>query len=94
MHVILPQGSFKLNWDNWILLLVLYNAIAVPFEFGFSYKVATTPEDETFILFVWDVLVSAPPCSVKREPIDPIRRLRQVDLCFITDIVLNFAGTK
>jgi len=70
MRIILPNGPRKQSWDNWILLLVLYNAVAIPFEFGFGYEVAKTPAGgSTFGLFLFDVLV---------------------DLCFITDLIINF----
>ena len=35
--VVLPEeGSWKLNWDMWVLLLVVYSAIIVPFRISFS----------------------------------------------------------
>ena len=37
MRIILPNSRFRVVWDWWIVLLVLYSSIAIPIEFGYTY---------------------------------------------------------
>ena len=50
MCILLPASKFRSFWESWILSLVLYNAIGVPFEFGFGYRAPLW-------LFIFDVVV-------------------------------------
>ena len=50
MRILLPASKFRSFWESWILSLVLYNAIGVPFEFGFGYRAPLW-------LFIFDVVV-------------------------------------
>jgi len=49
-RILLPNARFKSTWDTWILLLVLYNSLSIPIEFGFE-------TEQVYGLKVWDALV-------------------------------------
>ena len=50
MRLIVPDEPVKERWDWFVILLVLYNAVEVPFDLAFE-------PDAVVGLVVWDYLV-------------------------------------
>ena len=47
MRIILPHSRFKITWDLFILVFVVYNTLMIPIELGFDFDTPTGQK-------VWD----------------------------------------
>lgn len=72
------RSVFKITWDWFILALVIYTSIEIPFATAFLENNGHSSRD------IWDKLSS-------REPHEIVNVI--VDVMFIIDIIINFRTT-
>ena len=58
--IIRHNSKFRMRWDLFIIVLVLYNCVLIPFQLAFSGQYDSTPSDDfgyiVDLMFVFDVI--------------------------------------